>query len=113
MRWELDLDSGALYVGFSERPVDRQEETPDGVVIDLAADDSVVGLEVLAAWAPFDWRSIVRDYGLKDADAESLEFLTLAMLALLPRPRREPSAPLVTESSPTGSSTPARVVSAA
>lgn len=113
MRWEFDLDSGALYVRLTERPIDRQEETPDGVVIDLDSDDRVIGLEVLAAWAPFDWRSIVRDYDVDDKDAESLEFLTTTLVALLSNPRREPSAALVAESSPTGSSTPARVVSAA
>ena len=112
MRWEFDFDSGALYVGFTERPIDRQEETADGVLVDLDADGRVVGLEVLSAWAPFDWRSIVRDYRVEEEDAESLEFLAMALLTLLSKPRRAPSAPLVSESSPTESSTPARVVSA-
>lgn len=113
MRWELDFNSGSLYVGLTERPIDHQEETADGVVVDLDADGRVVGLEVLAAWAPFDWHSIVRDFDVDETDAESLEFLTAALVSMLSKPRLQPSAPPQPDPPSTGSSVPARVVSAA
>jgi uncharacterized protein YuzE len=86
MKWEFDADAGSLYVSFNEQLVDHQEEMPDGVLVDVDADGRAVGIEVLSAWAPVDWLSIIRRYHLDENDAASLEFLVIAFLNKLSAP---------------------------
>lgn len=106
MRWEFDADAGSLYVSLRDQEVDHQEELPDGVVVDVANDGAVVGIEVLSAWAPFDWPSLIRRFQLDENETASLEFLVATFLSRLPVPR-DRSAPLQADIGPTASPSPA------
>jgi uncharacterized protein YuzE len=99
MRWELDTDAGALYITLREQPVSRQEEMPDGVVVDVDDQGRAVGIEILSVWAPFDWRAIIRRFNFNENDAESLEFLVLTLITRINKQSR--SSPLQADSSPT------------
>jgi uncharacterized protein YuzE len=78
MRWELDTEAGALYVYVSEAAVDHQEELPDGVIVDVAADGALVGIEVLGANAPWDAKAVVDRFALGDEDALFVQELSFA-----------------------------------
>jgi uncharacterized protein YuzE len=44
---EIDPEADAAYVQVSNAPVVRTGEVADGIIVDFAADDAVVGVEVL------------------------------------------------------------------
>jgi uncharacterized protein YuzE len=112
MRWEFDVDAGSLYVSLGDQVVDHQEEMPDGIVVDVAANGSAVGIEVLSAWAPVDWQSVIRRFQLDENDAASLEFLVSTFLSRVTAPRNR-SAPLQADLGPTASPSPAVTMSSA
>jgi uncharacterized protein YuzE len=54
MRWTFDVDAGALYAQLSEGRSARQAEIADGVVVDLDAHDTVLGVEFLSPYLPYE-----------------------------------------------------------
>jgi uncharacterized protein YuzE len=44
---EIDQEADAAYVRLTPGEVARSEEIDDGIVVDFAADDRIVGIEVL------------------------------------------------------------------
>lgn len=47
MRWTSDLVIGALYFKLSDEPIVAQRALADGLIVDLDANDALVGIEVL------------------------------------------------------------------
>jgi len=47
MRIRVDMESDALYVRFSEDPIEESEEVADGVILDYDAQGRIVGLEIV------------------------------------------------------------------
>lgn len=55
MRWSYDRTIDALYVYLADGEATAQQELDDGTVVDVAADGSLIGIEVLglrAGWYP-------------------------------------------------------------
>ena len=111
MRWEFDAEAGSLYVYLAAGEAHHQEEMPDGVIVDVDASGRAVGIEVVSAWAPFDFHEIAQRYALDESDIASLDFLTSAMLDRLNAPPG--TGTLVRVDSGTATSAPARLLSAA
>ena len=44
---EIDDEADAAYVRVSDAPVARTDEVADGIIVDFAANDEIVGVEVL------------------------------------------------------------------
>ncbi len=72
MRWTYDLDQRALYIELSSARPSEQVEMSDGTIVDLDESGAVVGIEVLAAWAGWDWRAVVDAFGLDERLARSI-----------------------------------------
>lgn len=49
MRITYDPEVDAMYITFSDKPKNKQQEINDDVILDLAVDGSVVGMEILDA----------------------------------------------------------------
>ena len=47
MRVHFDPDADALYVRLDDSPIVESEEVHPGVVLDMNADNQVVGIEIL------------------------------------------------------------------
>jgi uncharacterized protein YuzE len=76
MNWTYDVSARALYVGLSSSVSDRQVELAPGVVADVDATGSLVGLEVLE-WQPVDVDAIAKRFGLDDEEAKVLKAIIL------------------------------------
>lgn len=88
MRWKLDLEASALYVYLREGQPAEQRELDDGTIVDVDADGRLVGLEILAPWAPVDWPTLMEEFGLEPAERESLTFLIVEQIMRMGRPGR-------------------------
>ena len=53
MRISYDPEVDAMYISLSNKSKDKQQEINDDVILDLANDGSVVGIEILAATANY------------------------------------------------------------
>jgi uncharacterized protein YuzE len=113
MRWEFEAETGSLYVYLRDEPVDHQEEMPDGLIVDVGSDDHVVGIEVLSAWAPFNFKMVAQRFDLSEQEATSLDFLYLSLISRIGRRVAKGSSPQLQAQTPTSSSTPARVLTPA
>ena len=56
MQLQYDLDVGALYIRLSGQPVARTREAGGDAHVDLAADGTLVGIEVLRSRSHGRWR---------------------------------------------------------
>jgi uncharacterized protein YuzE len=72
MRWTYDLNAGALYVSIAEGNIEHQVEMPDGVVVDVDAQERVIGIEVLAPWRGWAVSALVDRFDLSSEDARAL-----------------------------------------
>lgn len=72
MRWTFDIAVGALYFELSDQPVVSQRVLGDGLIIDVSADDSIVGVEVLGEDARHELLKHIGDLGLADAEVTLL-----------------------------------------
>lgn len=68
MQLEYDLDVGALYIRLSGRSVARTREVDGNTNVDLAADGSVVGIEVISITQPWPLEDILREYPVPEAE---------------------------------------------
>ncbi len=84
MRWTFDIDAGALYTYLGEGSSVRQLEISDGVVVDLDANDTVLGVEFLTPSLP---REQLAELGVSNAALEMLNYLVNT-----PLPRRSVGA---------------------
>ena len=73
IRQSYDLDANALYITVTDLPVARTAEIDPGTLVDLDADDAVVGIEVIAPerWWPI--REILSQFGIASQDAALLK----------------------------------------
>jgi uncharacterized protein YuzE len=102
MRWTFDLDANAVFIFLGEPPVAGQVEMPDGVVVDVDANGSVVAIEVLSPGAGWDIDTIVTRFALDDETRRSLLWLRDSPL-MNARARRAGTSPAI-EARPSGSS---------
>lgn len=70
MRWTCDLTVGALYFELTSRPVRRQAEVADGLIVDYDDADRVVGIEVLGDNGRTAMLALAASLGLSDADMD-------------------------------------------
>lgn len=49
MRVRVDQKADAVYVNFTDRPIEGSEELADGIVVDYDAEGRIVGIEILDA----------------------------------------------------------------
>lgn len=80
MNWSFDTSADALYVGFTNGPIESQVEMPDGVVVDVAADGRAVGIEVIHPAAGWDVQAVIDRFPLDSKQVESLVTLLHAFL---------------------------------
>jgi len=55
MRAVYDAQADALYVTIAEGVIDHQREMPDGVILDLSAQEQVLGFEVMSPAHEWEW----------------------------------------------------------
>jgi len=92
MRWSYDTEARALYVYLRDEAADRQEELPDGGVVDVASSGAVVGIELIGPW-PWSAVTGVLDR-VTDLDADTRAFfVALAMQPMFNAPLRERNVP--------------------
>lgn len=72
MRLKYDLNAGALYIRLSDLDVARTGEVDDNTFVDLAGDESVVGIEVISTAHRWAFDDVLRDYGIPAAEAAQL-----------------------------------------
>ncbi|MBW8780370.1 MAG: DUF2283 domain-containing protein [Acidobacteria bacterium] len=82
MRWTYDTQADAFYAYVRTAPIDRQVETPGGLIVDVDANGEVVGIEVLSPGRDVDFT------GLTDL----LDATTLRTLRFLMQPFGRPMA---------------------
>lgn len=77
MRWTYDASLGALYVYLrdTEEKIAGQVELPDGVVVDVDSEGRAVGIEILAAYAPWSVGSVAVRFDLDDDTVAYLAWL--------------------------------------
>ena len=51
MSWQYDSEADAAYLRLADGKVVESEETAEGVVLDLDADNRILGIEILHASA--------------------------------------------------------------
>jgi uncharacterized protein YuzE len=64
MQLEYDLDVGALYIRLSGQPVASTREAGSNAHVDLAADGSLVGIEVISFSQPWPLEEILREHAV-------------------------------------------------
>jgi uncharacterized protein YuzE len=72
MELKYDLNVGALYIRLTDRLVARTREIDDNTVVDLDADDGVIGIEVISIGHPWALDDVLRDYAIPEAAAAQL-----------------------------------------
>jgi uncharacterized protein YuzE len=72
MHLAYDLTIRALYITLSDKDVARTREIDSNTWIDLAADDTVTGIEVLNIDRPWALATVLRDYELPSGEEEHL-----------------------------------------
>ena len=78
MKITYDPEVDALYIAFSDGPRDRQHTVNDDVILDLSADGTVVGMEILDATSNYG-RSVL-DFNLSllgaPVKSDHVEYIT-------------------------------------
>jgi uncharacterized protein YuzE len=72
MQLEYDLDVGALYIRLSGQPVARTREVGGNAHVDLAADGTLVGIEVLSISQPWPVEEILGEYPVPEAELKQV-----------------------------------------
>lgn len=89
MQLEYDLGAGALYIRLSEADIARTHEIDDNTNVDLAADGTVVGIEVIDVDLPWPLADILRDYPIPAGEVRQL----VNYFPMLPGPRISVASP--------------------
>ncbi|MAT06211.1 MAG: hypothetical protein CL424_14320 [Acidimicrobiaceae bacterium] len=91
-----DLHPDAIYITLSHRPIARQIEMPDGVIIDVDNVGRAVGIDVYGLSTGWDWKAVVDRFDLH-SDARFLQMLAALggpQASETPNLAREPVAAL-------------------
>ena len=64
MQLKYDLTVGALYIKLSDAKIARTVEAGDNAAVDLTADGTVVGIEVIAVAYPWPLEDILARYAI-------------------------------------------------
>lgn len=73
IRQSYDLDANALYVTVTDLPVARTTEIDPGTLVDLDANDAIVGIEVIAPERCWPIGEILSRFGIASQDAVLLK----------------------------------------
>ncbi|MHB1535731.1 MAG: DUF2283 domain-containing protein [Acidimicrobiales bacterium] len=76
MRYRYDQDSDALYVYVTDGEVDHTEELVDGVILDVGADGSLAGIDVMVPSGGWDPSPIAERFQLSSPDSAFLSSLS-------------------------------------
>jgi uncharacterized protein YuzE len=76
MRYEYDLEADAMYVYMSDAPIDHTEQLEDGTIVDVAADGTLVGIEVISVQAGWSPDVVTKRFTLSDYDKSMLFQMT-------------------------------------
>lgn len=82
MNYTYDPEADALYIQVQPVDVDHQSELADGVIVDVASDGSLVGIDVMAPSTGWDPEGAITRFELADADAALVR--TLASVGWFP-----------------------------
>lgn len=80
MRWTFDANAEAFYLYLTGRPVVRQTELAEGLIVDLDAEGAVVGIELIGGMQAIDFN------GLEGLGVPEIALETLAVLSAQPFP---------------------------
>lgn len=75
MNYSYDADADALYIRVREVLIDHQVEMSDGVVLDVASDGRLVGIDVMDPSADWDVASIISSHQLEPSEVDLLASL--------------------------------------
>ncbi|HXN60556.1 MAG TPA: DUF2283 domain-containing protein [Acidimicrobiales bacterium] len=84
MSWTFDVESQSLYVRLSDEAIEGQIELDDGTIVDVDAEGNAVGVEVLRAWAQWDFRAVAERFELSEDAAKFLELLAVTVGNMAP-----------------------------
>jgi uncharacterized protein YuzE len=76
MRISTDRRADAAYIHVQDVPSARTEELHDGLIVDLAADGTIVGVEILGVSHGWDPASL-EQFGLTERDFAAMRALTM------------------------------------
>jgi uncharacterized protein YuzE len=68
MNYVYDAEADALYIKVAEADVDRQVEMADGVIVDVATDGQLVGIDVMNPSSEWDVQAILDTFQLVPDD---------------------------------------------
>jgi uncharacterized protein YuzE len=77
MRWTYSSDADALYISIASGPIARTVELDPGTQVDVAADGSVVGIEILAPSRRWPLDRLVEDFAISPDDELMLRATSL------------------------------------
>ncbi len=72
MRYHYDPDADALYIELRYGEIDHQHEQSDGVLLDLAADGSLIGVDVMVPGSGWAAEEIISDRHLSRNEGDLL-----------------------------------------
>lgn len=72
IRQSYDLDADALYVKLADQKVARTAEIDEGTLVNLDADDNIVGIEVIQPERQWPLDEILRSFGVSPEQALEL-----------------------------------------
>lgn len=75
MNYSYDPEADALYICVQSAKVDRQFEMGDGVIVDLALDGSLIGIDVMDPSAGWDAHEVIATHHLAGTEADLLRSL--------------------------------------
>jgi uncharacterized protein YuzE len=83
IRQSYDLDANALYITVTDLPVARTTEIDPGTLVDLDANDAIVGIEIIAPERCWPISEILSQFEIASQDAVLLRayFPSTAQLA--------------------------------
>lgn len=75
IRTAHDMNANALYMHVTDLPVARTEQLDAGTLVDLAEDDVVVGIEVIAPARSWPVAEVIERFKLSDDDVAMLRIM--------------------------------------
>ena len=95
MRLRYDLNVGALYISLSDQPVTRTQEIDDNTAVDLDADGTIVGIEVISIAHPWPLPEILARYRIPAGEEAQIRTYFRLPAEQVPRGVPEPKISIV------------------
>ncbi len=72
MNYSYDARADALYIRFQNTPSTRQVELPDGTIVDVGQDGSLIGIDVMNPGAGWEVAPVIAQWELPNSEAALL-----------------------------------------